>query len=117
MSANKKVRINLTFDWWEAVVEVERCDKTTEKMKAQLLFWMNGQHRIDEEKGDIEKAYLKMLTQQLIYLSMEFNTFGIKEEMADMEGWYSIDGKHGVKLLTADTWRFMECDVRLEEKT
>jgi len=116
MSANKKVRINLTFDWWEAVVEVERCDKTTEKMKAQLLFWMNGQHRIDEEKGDIEKAYLKMLTQQLIYLSMEFSISGIKDEFRGMEGWYSIEGRHGVELLTADTWKFSVTDVFLEEK-
>ncbi len=114
--ANKKVEINLTFDWWEAVVEVERCDKTTGLMKEQLLFWMGGQDRIDEEDGDIEKAYLKMLTQQIICLSMEFNTFGIKDEIGDMEGWCSIDGKDGVKLLTADTWEFSDSDVHLEEK-
>ena len=75
---------------------------------------MGGQERIDDEDGDIEKAYLKMLGQQMIHMSMNLNVLGIKEQFEEMEGWYSLDGKFGVTLLRVDNWEFSASDFDIE---
>lgn len=107
----KKVKIE--FDWWEADVLIEDTPETLEKMKEQLLFWMGGQQWIDDEDGDVEMAYLKMLTRTILPLSMDYNLFGIVEKISDREGWYPIDGTHGVKLISCDSWYFESGNIHI----
>jgi hypothetical protein len=86
-------------------------------MKEQLLFWSSGKDRIRSAGGDIEKAYLKMLGQQLINGSMEWNVEGIKAQFDDKEGWCDLRGKlGGVELISCDQWTWDEDDFYLEYK-
>ena len=109
----KKVRIN--FEWWDCAVEIEQNQQTLDYMKEQLLFWSGGQRRIDKENGDIEKAYLKMLGYELILMSIDYNLYGILSEFKDKEGWYSLDGSYGVKLISIDEWEFDKDEFYIEE--
>lgn len=102
--ANKKVKIS--FDWWEAVVEIRDTEETTLAMKEQLLFWSGGKSRIQEQNENIEKAYLIMLGQHLIDESMQWNIDGIKSQFDDKEGWCDLRGGCGVTLISCDTWSF-----------
>ena len=113
--AIKKKTIN--FEHWEAVVEVNNSLETKESMKEQLLFFMGGQRLIDGAEGDIEEAYLKSLGGQLIRLSMDYNLYGVLEEIDEMEGWLPVRGKYGVKLISVDPWDFDESffDIKDEQ--
>jgi len=103
--------VKLTYDWWEAVLEVDESKATKAVMKEQLLFWLGGQDRINEADGDVEKAYLKMLAGRLILLSMEWNVEGVKDQIKESEGWVPIDGTYGVKLVSIDAWEFSEAEI------
>ncbi|MCK5345019.1 MAG: DUF2528 family protein [Candidatus Heimdallarchaeota archaeon] len=100
--------------WWEALVEIKDDEETMSKMKEMILFWMNGKNRIKKEKGDITTAFLKMLGETMITESMEYNTFGIREFFKEEEGWYDMDGSHGIEIFSVDTWNFDASDFSIE---
>lgn len=106
----------ITYEWWDAVVEIDEGPETTEMMKEQVLFWMGGQQMIDREKGDVELAYLKMLGRALIRLSMEYNMTGVLDEMDEREGWAPLRGKHGVTLISCDQWDFDDGEFQIIEQ-
>ena len=104
----------ISFDWWEAVIRLS--DNIENLMKSQLLFWMDGQQRIDREGGDIEQAYLKMLGEELIKYSMEYNFFGILNKFEDKEGWCPLDGSEGIQLMSINNWEFSQDDFYIETR-
>lgn len=114
--SNKK-RVELTYEWWSAVVEIDSSENTLKLMEEQLLFWSGGKDRITNAGGDIEKAYLKMLAQALIFASMEWNLEGIKSEFDEKEGWCDLRGKFGgVELISCDSWEWDADDFDIEVK-
>lgn len=102
----------ITFDWWEAVIEIKDDEKTTENMKEQLLFFMGGQTAIDDEGGDIIKAYLKHMAPILIKESIAWKKEGVIRQITDSvyEGLLPIDGSFGITLLSIDNWEFNDDD-------
>lgn len=111
----KKKKIE--FDWWEAVVEIDDKPETIEVMREQLLFWMGGQERINAAKGDIELAFLKMLGQFAINESIGHTLEGVLCAIDDTEGWASLRGKYGVKLISVDSWEFEESEFMVTNIT
>jgi len=102
-----KVNVKISYEWWEATVEIFRSDETTNNMKEQLLFWGGGQERIDNQDGNIEQAYLKMLGEYLIAESIiGWTVKGLIDEWNDKEGWSKLDGSAGIKLLSCSNWEF-----------
>ena len=110
-------KYKLTFDWWEAVLEIKDDEKTKNHMKDQLLFFSGGQELIDNEDGDITQAYLKQTTPSLIKESMEWKKGGVINQIADnmYEGFLPIDGSFGVTLISIDNWEFADDDLRIEK--
>lgn len=106
----------LTFDWWEAVLEIKDDEKTLGHMKDQLLFFTGGQDLIDDEDGDVTVAYLKQTTPSLIKESMQWNKSGIITQIADSmyEGFLPIDGSFGVTLISVDNWEFAENEIMIK---
>ena len=109
----KKVKIG--FDWWDAVVEITESEETTNIMREQLLFWMGGQRMIDDADGDVEEAYLKMLAVELINSSMDYTLSGVLKDFEEKEGWATLDGTFGVKLISVNEWKFDEDEFFFEE--
>ena len=82
-------KITITYEfWWEVTLLVD--PTKIDKFKEQILFYMNGGERIENENGDIKKAFLKMLVIELIEMSMHFNQKGIEKEFENKEGWYPL---------------------------
>ncbi len=109
-------KFKLTYDWWEAILEIDGSKDTIRVMEDQLLFWMGGQERIDDEDGDIVRAYLKMLCTKLLLLSMDWNIDGINHALKESEGWALLDGSFGVKLVSVDRWELSEGDFFIEKE-
>jgi hypothetical protein len=105
--------ITLSYDWWEAIVEVDDTPSTIRVMKEQLLFWGGGQEWIDEEDGDIKAAYLKKLGRTLLVESMEWNLKGVLSAFENREGWAPLDGTYGVKLTQIDSWGWSQRDIEI----
>lgn len=109
--------VHITHDWWTAIVEIDESPETLKCMEEQLLFWSGGKQRIEREKGDIQKAYLKMLGQALINESQEWNIIGILSLYDEKEGWSDLRGNCGIKLISVDEWEFDRDDFDIEEYT
>ena len=109
----KKIRLN--FEWWDAVVEIDYNENTLQWMKDQLLFWSGGQEKIDDEEGNIEQAYLKMLAQEILPLSQSLNLYGLTEHFKEAEGWAALNDDFGVKLVSVEPWNFETEDIQLVE--
>ena len=116
---NTMTRYKITFDWWDAIIEINDDEKTKSHMKDQLLFFMNGQDLIDQGDGNITKAYLKQLTPHIIEESIRWKKGGIIDQISgDMyEGFLPIDGSFGVTLVSADHWEFPESDIEIENRS
>lgn len=108
-------KVKMSFEGWEAEVKIDDRVNPKEMMEEQLLFWTAGESRIAKEDGDIEKAYLKMLAQEMLPLSQGLNISGVKSEFKNREGWGSLDGKFGVTLTAIDSWYVDEDDISVME--
>ena len=62
--------------------------------------------KISYECWDEEEAFLKLLGSRLLPLSTNHTLAGILEIWSDLEGWYPLDGTHGVRLTQIDCWEF-----------
>jgi hypothetical protein len=114
-----KKKFKLTFDWWEAVVEIEQNEKTIGHIKDQLSFFTGGQRTIDnaENNEEIIEAYLRQIARSLVVESMDWKLEGVIDQIADdmYEGFLPIDGSFGVKLVSIDNWEFSEEDFDIKE--
>ena len=108
-------KVQIEYEWWLAVLEIDDSESTLSTMRDQLLFWTNGQERIKDSNGNIELAYLRMIGRELMLNSMEFNIKGVLEHFKGLEGYAPLDGSHGVKLLSVDSWQFEECDFYIRK--
>jgi hypothetical protein len=108
-------RVSLNYEWWDAVVEINYNENTLQWMKDQLLFWAGGTERIEDELGgDIEKAYLRSLAQEILPLSQSRSLSGIVAYFAEAEGWAALNDDFGVRLVSVDTWSFDAGDILLK---
>jgi len=104
------MRHKITFQWWEAVVEIDDTPETEAAMKEQVLFWRR------DVPEDVKKAYLSMLAVELIRESTEWSLPGVLEAFDSKEGWLPLCGEHGVTLIEIDSWVFDGDDFDFEEE-
>lgn len=114
-------RYKLDFDWKaDIVIEIDH-DKANEAFFHQLNeFWMDSEDRVDED-GSAFSGVMKLLGAVILQLTVEFpnkNTNGIKQLFIDgQEGWPTMDGEYGIKIVSVDSFCFDSSDFRLEELT
>lgn len=91
---------------WEAHINIDVSEKTTEHMKSQIMFFSGAEDRIKAEGGDIEKAYLKMIAPYLIYYSIECSMEGVIAKFEEMEGFLTLNGEYGITLSFIENFEF-----------
>lgn len=109
----KKVKIS--YEWWNVVVEIDETPEALEYMKDQLMFWSSGERRIDDEGGNVETAYLKMLGKEMLPETTRLNIHGILDYFSQEEGWSPLDGSFGIRLVSVDSWEFETNEFVVQE--
>lgn len=71
--------------------------------KESLLFFSGGEDLLEEEDGDVFRAYFRLLAPTLMKESLDWNTNGVISEIGDAEGFAPIDGSCGIKLVSCDS--------------
>lgn len=98
-------KYKLSYDWQDiAEVEIDET-KALPIMEEMILFWAGGKNWIKDNNGDITKTWLKMLTRFLIMR---------RRQPDDDEGWYNLDGTHGIKLSNFCEWELDEDQIEVE---
>ena len=108
-------KVEISYEWWSAVVEIDETPETLEYMKEQLMFWTGGERRIDYEDGDVETAYLKALGEEMISETIRNNIHGIVNYFSQAEGWAPLDASFGVRLVSVDSWEFETNEFVIQE--
>ena len=88
-----------------ATVEIDE-SKAAEPIKEMVEFWSGGEERLRRAKGDHTKAWLMQLA--LFILNNG------KPPEKDDEGWYPLDGTHGIKLESWWAWEPDEEAISIE---
>lgn len=94
-------KYTIEYDNWECVIQFNT-EKFTEALLNECLNFFVWQY---DKKGDLYAEYAKKLAKQVLHLSMDYNKQGIINNF-DEEGFPSLKGKDGVKLVSCDTWTF-----------
>jgi len=116
--ATKKYKIS--YEWWEAVLEIEHTEQTLNNIKEQLTFFM-GCPKSTQESTDwdgLVSRYLRQIAPHLLWESMEWNLTGVIRQFQEggkYEGYLPIGGEFGVKLILIDTWEFPSDEFNVEE--
>lgn len=123
----KKFKLEYSLDRWEcwieidedAVIEVRGGNSMTlkEAMKSMILFWSGGSDRLDANDGDITKTFLQQLAREIYYIIVQhkFNLLGVVEEFQNREGWWPMDGTHGIRITYIDDVYIDHADFKMEE--
>jgi hypothetical protein len=113
----KTYTVNHGPTWWECQIEVSDDPETVSKIQEAVEFWEGCEFRLLENNKDYLKTYLQQLARQIIYLMTEhdYSLEGIIDELSKKEGWYIVDGNHGIKILAADDFDFNHSDFEVME--
>lgn len=79
-----------------ATVEIDEA-KAAEPIKEMVEFWTNWEEKVEDNKGDYVKTWLQNLA---IYIIRN----GHPPDTED-EGWYPMDGSHGITLTRWASWQ------------
>lgn len=110
----KVEKFKFTYEcWWDLILEVD--PTKTENFKEQLLFWSGGHDRIRSENGDLKMAFLKMLAEEIIQMSLTMNENGIIHEFENKEGWLPLTIENGVRIVEVDSFQFDGDDFFIEK--
>lgn len=119
MEYKGKMQFNVKHSSYEditCVIEIDfDAELLIENIKETVQFWSGWQDRLDINDGDYVKTFIQQLASnvQWVALKNNYNTFGVRSEFADMEGWFEMDGSKGVTLLQHTTIEYedFEFDV------
>lgn len=103
----KKYQLEYNLDLL-ALVEVD-FTKAEDLIKEMVQFWSGWMQRLQRNKDDYLKTWLHQLGMFLV------NNRRVPNQ--DDEGWYPLDGTHGIKLV--DWWEYEhdELDLTITEKS
>jgi hypothetical protein len=91
-------------DWsgWQATVRIQQDAETLESMREMLLFWSDGEQRIEDAEGDITEAWLVMFGETALTATRGRKLETVKYMFERTAGWAPLDGSCGIELLKAD---------------
>ena len=97
--ATAKIEIDFSFE----LKYGEKTYSLDELIKEYVQFWSGWEKRLWENDGNYTITFLKDLLKEicLIYFgsNCNYNIIGIISEFENKEGYPSLDGKYGIKLL------------------
>jgi Protein of unknown function (DUF2528) len=79
-------------------------------IKEMVDFWSGAEERVAENDGDYTKTFLIQLCEFCIDLYDDFGLKKLISEIHDEEGYYKVDGTHGIKLVA-----FTEPDFSVQQ--
>jgi Protein of unknown function (DUF2528) len=68
-------------------------------IKEMVDFWSGAEERVAENDGDYTNTYLIQLCELCIDFYDDLGLKKLISEIQDEEGYYKVDGSHGIKLL------------------
>jgi len=90
-----------------ATVEVD-AETAAQPIKEMVEFWSGWEERLKDNSGDYLNTWLKQLA--IFILRNHCRPTDIKDE-----GWYSLDGRHGINLLFWHAWEPDESMISIEK--
>ncbi len=69
-----------------------------EAIKEMAAFWVGSKNHI-EKYGHIETFFKKLLQHSIPFMFQDFTAEGLIEKFKGTEGYYPLDGSHGIKIL------------------
>jgi len=77
---------------------------TANYIKEMVDFWTSSKDRLRDSKGDYPTAFAKMLAEE-VYRVITYYSYtleGVITHLKEEEGWYPVDGTHGITIVSAD---------------
>lgn len=121
MEYKGKKQFKVTHNWhneMSCVIEIDfNQDCVMDKIQEMVEFWSGWENRLSFNDGDYVKTFLKLTasTVQWISISDNYNTWGVRFSFTDREGWYPMDGSHGINILTNSRFEWDDDDFEVEE--
>lgn len=104
---------------FEVVIEIDHDVCTEANLRELNNFWGGAEDRVNDEDGDVTKAVLKLLCAEILRRSVSafdavqsFNWNAGK----GVEGWPSMDGSFGIKIISYDELEISTSDIEIEPR-
>ena len=110
----KTFEFNYDFYSAAATLKVDTEKFTPEKAKDTLTFFVWD---YDKNADPVEEVMKKYAMSAIRLATMNsINTSGVISEFENYEGYYPVDGSHGITLINVDGYEFEEEDLEVEIK-
>lgn len=110
-------RYSFDYNNGDASAEFEVDTETfTEEMAKETLNFFSWDDPYDKDADPIDEVLKKYATQAIWFATMNrHNVTGVISDFnEDAEGYYSVDGEHGIKLLSIDGIEIIESYLTME---
>lgn len=112
-----KKRYTVAYGWsFDMVVDIDHSICTEDKLNEINSFWSSADWRLEQAKGDITKAVLKMLALTAFRMTIsEFDPVGVLRR-GEEEGWPKLDGSYGITLVSLDDFELDEDEITIKSE-
>lgn len=118
MKGLKRIKVTDTTTDSTALYEIDfDHPKLIWVMKEVNEFWSGSKERLAEYDGEIVPAFLSFLTKEIFMISISGRWYKerIIREFEDKEGFMSLDGSYGIKLLSVDIFNEEWMGIKIED--
>lgn len=106
----KKIEVKITFiDVFDVVVVFDENEETYKNCHEINNFWSGSEDRLSDAQDCICKCVTRLIAHEIIRLQMQSSFYcgvdaAIKAFNDGIEGFYPIDGRHGIELIYCDNF-------------
>lgn len=105
-----KKTYTLSFDhYWSAEVEIDE-DIAKPYLMETVQFFMGAEERLARFDGNVVLAYLDLLKTEILYTTVHDGD-GMLLVNAGCEGFYPLDGSHGVRLVSCEPFNLKDLEI------
>jgi hypothetical protein len=104
------------YAWmYDMSVTIDHSIMTDEKLHEMNNFWSGAEERLRDAGGDVTKAVLKMLGLRAFIMTVtDLDPVGMFCR-GEVEGWYPMDGSHGMWLTHLDYFELDDDEITVKE--
>ena len=116
MKGFKTIIINVS-NLMEIALRIKQDEQTQNDLKEMVLFWVGGQSRLDNFKGNIEKAFCDQFGRRFFMDVMEDGHYRALKRFknGEVEGYDKMDGTRGLTIIDATEFDSDDLEITITD--
>lgn len=114
-----KQQYKIEHNWYSDIYTIVEIDfdfpRVEDKIRQMVEFWAGWEHKLKVNEGDYLKTFLQQVASWCWSPRQTYNTWALVGWFNEEEGWFPLDGTHGITILQSETIEIEDGEFEVSE--